>query len=102
MSLSTASSGQRDIYGWLGGVWRTTDHLDLTGPLPQADGRNDLRMVVTTCTFYGARCHNHDIPAECQRPAPVTPEAAGASSPAVVLHCESSELVRCLDHQTAR
>jgi len=21
-------------------------------------------MVVTTCTLFGARCHNHDMPAE--------------------------------------
>ena len=42
-------------------------------PWPERRGAAACDMVVTTCTFFGARCHNHDVLAErlAGRAAPV-------------------------------
>jgi hypothetical protein len=50
---------------WLGIIRRTAGHSRLTGPWAGAAKRRSLGMVVTACPFFGARCHNHDIPVEC-------------------------------------
>jgi hypothetical protein len=71
---------ERDIHGLAGATGHITGHARLTGPFSGAERRRSLRMDVTTCTLFGARCHNHDIPAERPAgpavPGPVTPEAA--------------------------
>ncbi len=41
---------------------RTAGHSRLTGPPTGTGRRAGLRMAVTTCTSYGARCNNHDVP----------------------------------------
>jgi hypothetical protein len=68
--------------GLAGAIERITGHVRLTGPFSEAERRRNLRMDVTTCTLFSARCHNHDIPAERPAgpavPSPVTPEGGRA------------------------
>ena len=62
MSLSTLFWVERDIDELVGRFERTAGHPCLTGTSAGAKRHRGLRMVVTTYTFFGARCHNHDIP----------------------------------------
>ena len=50
--------------GWLGIIRRTAGHSRLTGSWAGGGEAPQLGMVVTACPFFGARCHNHDIPVE--------------------------------------
>jgi hypothetical protein len=56
--------GREDTHGLAGRdrahYWSLPPHR----PLSRAERRRSLRMVVTMCTLFGARCHNHHIPAE--------------------------------------
>ena len=47
--------------GLAGAIRCTAGHVRLAGPLAGAARRRSQGMDVTTCTFYGARCHNHTI-----------------------------------------
>jgi hypothetical protein len=49
---------------------RTAGHSRLTGPPTGTGRRAGLRMAVTACTSYGARCNNHDVPRSARAGAP--------------------------------
>ena len=57
---------ERGIHGLAGRELVHHWSLGPQRPLVKAARRGGIRMAAATCTFFGARCRNHDIPVQCR------------------------------------